>query len=482
MTPKRRKEKNRVLLCGAGEAGRMIAREILNNPRSQYVCVGFLDDDPDKQGWELEGAPVLGPLIDLPQYVEEYQVDEVLLTIPSASGATIRHLAQLCDRADVPYRVLPSMFDVIHGDAKLTQVRDVRVEDLLRREPIRLDMGAIRHYVTDETVLVTGAGGSIGAELCRQLITFNPAKLVLLGHGENPIFEIHNELQRRKPRGNLVGAIVDLRDKRRLARILEVHHPGVIFHAAAHKHVPLMEDNPCEAFSNNVGSMLALAELAPRHGVERVVVISTDKAVESSNAMGSSKAVCEVIARLADDNSDGCRFISVRFGNVLGSRGSVIGVFQEQIERGGPITVTDPRMERFFMTIPEAVELVLQAAALGEGGEVFVLDMGQPLRIIDLAKMLVELSGYDNGEIPIEITGPRPGEKLQERLFSLSEERLPSPHPQLLIARSNGVHSELWQLIKDIYQAAENLETERIVELVARVCPESSWKPGEGSF
>ncbi len=460
----------------------MIAREILTNPRSNYTCVGFLDDDPDKQGWELEGAPVLGPLIDLPQHVHELGVDEVLLTIPSASGATVRRLAQLCDQADVPYRVLPSIFDVIHGDAKLTQVRDVRVEDLLRRAPIKLDMEAIGEFVSGRTVLVTGAGGSIGSELCRQLITFSPGRLVLLGHGENPIFEIHNELTRRRPQGNLAGVIVDLRDRRRLARVLETHRPEVIFHAAAHKHVPLMEDNPCEAFSNNVGSMLALAELAPAHGVERVVVISTDKAVESTNAMGASKAVCEVVARLADDRHPDCRFVTVRFGNVLGSRGSVIGVFQEQIERGGPLTVTDSRMERFFMTIPEAVELVLQAAVLGEGGEVFVLDMGQPLRIIDLARMLVELSGYDNGEIPIEITGPRPGEKLQERLFSLAEERLPSPHPQLLIARSNGVYEETWGLIEELWRAAEELRTGRVVELVGQICPESQWRAPEGMF
>lgn len=460
----------------------MIAREILHNSSYKYICVGFLDDDEEKFGWEVESAPILGPIDELPKYVAETGAEEVLITVPSASGALVRRVSLLCDEADVAFRVLPSLFQVIHGEAMLTQVRDVRLEDLLRRSPIELDLDLISRFIVDKTVLVTGAGGSIGAEICCQVATFNPKKLILLGHGENSIFDTYHDLYRSNPGCEEVTAIVDLRDEPRLAKVLEVHRPKIIFHAAAHKHVPLMEDNPCEAFVNNVGSMLALAELAPARGVEQVVLISTDKAVEPCNAMGASKAVCEVIAHLANRDNPDCRFIAVRFGNVLGSRGSVLELFRRQIEEGGPVTITDERMERFFMTIPEAVELVLQAAAVGAGGEIFVLDMGQPLRIKDLAKMLIELSGYTVDEIPITYTGLRPGERLTERLFSSAEERLPSPHPQVMIARHNGVYPELWDVIRKLHKAAVELKTDELAGLVKQIVPDSTWEPREAAF
>jgi FlaA1/EpsC-like NDP-sugar epimerase len=480
VTPRRKFRK--VLLCGAGEAGRMIAREILHNSSYKYICVGFLDDDEEKFGWEIESAPILGPIDELPRYVAETGAEEVLITVPSASGALVRRVSELCDSADVPFRVLPSLFQVIHGDAMLTQVRDVRLEDLLRRAPIELDLDLVSRFIAGKTVLVTGAGGSIGEEICCQVATFDPAKLILLGHGENSIFDAYHNLYRCNPTCEKVTAIVDLRDKPRLAKVLEVHSPEIIFHAAAHKHVPLMEENPCEAFANNVGSMLALSELAPAHGVRQVILISTDKAVEPCNAMGASKAVCEVISHLADRDNQDTSFTAVRFGNVLGSRGSVLELFRRQMEGGGPVTVTDERMERFFMTIPEAVELVLQAAAVGTGGEIFVLDMGQPLRIKDLAKMLIELSGYTTDEIPIMYTGLRPGERLTERLFSAAEERLPSPHPQVMIARHNGVYPELWGIVRELHGAAVALKTGELAGLVKRIVPDSTWEPEGAAF
>ncbi len=478
----KKRNAKKIILCGAGTAGRMIAREIVNRSASIYHCVGFLDDDPEKQGWELEGVPVLGTISELPRCVEETSAEEVLIAIPSASGAVVRKIAELCNQIGVAFRVLPSLFEVVHGNAKLGQVRDVRVEDLLRRSPIQLDMDTISDCVSGETVLVTGAGGSIGGELCRQLITFDPARIVLLGHGENSIFATYHDLIRRKPHCEIVNAIVDLRNRSRLERVLETHQPRMIFHAAAHKHVPLMEDNPCEAFANNVGSILSLAELAPKHGCKKLVMISTDKAVEPCNAMGASKAVCEVVTRLANSEPGDCRFITVRFGNVLGSRGSVIGLFRDQIERGGPLTITDERMERFFMTIPEAVELVLQAGAVGEGGEVFVLDMGQPLRIIDLARMLLDLTGFTEEEIPIVVTGLRPGERLYESLFSHNEERLPSPHPQLLIARRNGTRMDHWELVQELLEASQRMETDKLPGLVKKLVADSSWQNAEGYF
>jgi len=480
LSPRRKFKK--VLLCGAGEAGRMIAHEILHNASYRYICVGFLDDDEEKVGWEIESAPILGTINELPRFVAETGAEEVLIAVPSASGALVRRVSRLCDEADVPFRVLPSLFQVIHGEAALTQVRDVRLEDLLRRAPIELDLDLVSRFISGKTVLITGAGGSIGDEICCQVATFNPKKLILLGHGENSIFDTFHNLYRCNPTFEKVTVIVDLRDKARLARVLETHTPDIIFHAAAHKHVPLMEENPCEAFANNVGSMLALAELAPARGVSQVVLISTDKAVEPCNAMGASKAVCEVVAYLANRDSPETSFISVRFGNVLGSRGSVLELFRRQIEQGGPVTITDERMERFFMTIPEAVELVLQAAAVGRGGEIFVLDMGQPLRIKDLAKMLIELSGYTLDEIPIIYTGLRPGERLTERLFSAAEERLPSPHPQVLIARHNGIYPELWDVIRRLHEAAVGLKTDELAGLVKRIVPDSTWEPAGTAF
>jgi len=446
LSPRRKFKK--VLLCGAGEAGRMIAREILHNASYRFVCVGFLDDDEEKVGWEIEGVPILGLIDELPRFVAETGAEEVFITVPSASGTLVRRVSRLCDEADVPFRILPSLFQVIHGEAALTQVREVRLEDLLRRAPIELDLDLVSRFITGKTVLVTGAGGSIGEEICCQVATFNPAKLVLLGHGENSIFDTFHNLYRCNLTCEKVSAIVDLRDKARLARILETHSP----------------------------------ELAPAHGVRQVVLISTDKAVEPCNAMGASKAVCEVVAYLANRDNPGTSFISVRFGNVLGSRGSVLELFRRQIERGGPVTVTDERMERFFMTIPEAVELVLQAAAVGRGGEIFVLDMGQPLRIKDLAKMLIELSGYTLDEIPIMYTGLRPGERLTERLFSAAEERLPSPHPQVLLARHNGIYPELWDVIRRLHEAAVALRTDELAGLVKRIIPDSTWEPSGTAF
>ena len=427
----------RVLLVGAGSAGTRIGREIRRRPETSMELVGFLDDDPATMGLTIASTRILGGLEDLPHVVRERQIDEILITMPAAGGEATRRVVALAREAGVMYRILPGINQVLSGDAQLAGVREVQVEDLLRRMPVELDLPT--SYIEDNTVLVTGAGGSIGSELVRQLAHLAPARVVLFDHDENALFDTQRELRSTNPELNFVPVVGDIRDRQKIAHVIGVHRPDVLFHAAAHKHVPLMEDDRDEAVLNNVGGTLNLAEAALVAGVERFVNVSTDKAVHPASMMGVTKSLAERVVRMVGIRAlTDQTFVSVRFGNVLGSRGSVVPVFQDQITRGGPLTITDREMTRYFMTIPEASRLVIQAGATGVNGEVYVLDMGEPVKILDLAREMIHLSGADEDDIGIVFTGLRPGEKMHEELFT-DEERLgATTHQQIMVA-----HQEL---------------------------------------
>ncbi len=405
----------RALVVGAGNAGVLVVREMQRNPHLGLSPVGFLDDDPGKQRKFILGVKVLGATDALARFARSSNAQEVIIALPTAPGTVVRSIVERCRDAEIPSRVIPGVFELIDGKVSVNRLRSVEISDLLRRAQVPIHTTK-REYIHDRTVLVTGAGGSIGSELCRQVARDRPRRLVLLGHGENSVFDIKSQLATLFPDVEISTVIADVRDRPRLERVFARLEPKVVLHAAAHKHVPLMEDNPEEAITNNVLGTRNVVDCAVRFRVDRMVMISTDKAVSPSNLMGASKRVAEMVVRLAAQRH-GRRFAVVRFGNVLGSRGSVVPLFKAQIEQGGPLTVTHPEMRRFFMTIPEAVHLVLDACGQVAGGELFVLNMGEPVRIVDLAEDLVELSGLKRGEIPIQFTGMRPGEKLDERLW-----------------------------------------------------------------
>ncbi len=400
----------RALIIGAGSAGTMIARQLKQSNEGELIPVGFIDDAIHKQHLEILSVPVLGNRDEIERIVNEYEIDHIIIAIPSLNRQELNNIFQECAKTKAQTKILPRVEDLMLGNVEVNQFRDVEVEDLLGREPVELDVDGIGQYISDQTVLVTGAGGSIGSEICRQLSQFSPKEIVLLGHGENSIYSIEMELRRTVPELRIVTEIADIQDRDKIAAILKKRKPHVVFHAAAHKHVPLMERNPEEAVKNNVMGTKNVAEAASHANVNTFVMISTDKAVNPTSVMGATKRIAEMIIQHMDIISD-TRFVAVRFGNVLGSRGSVIPLFKEQIKNGGPVTVTHPDMVRYFMTIPEASRLVLQAGALAEGGEVFVLDMGEPVKIVDLARNLIKLSGYSEEDIPITFTGMRPGEK-----------------------------------------------------------------------
>lgn len=429
----RRAEKPRepTLLVGAGQGGVLIAQEIARRPDLGIVPVGFVDDDPVKQGAVIHGIKVLGTTEDLAHLAEGFGAKQALITISNAPGTAIRRITERCSEAGLTAKIVPGAYEIVRGRVNLSRMRQVAIEDLLRREPVKLDTEAVSDVFRGHPVMVTGAGGSIGSELCRQVAAYRPSSLVLVERSENSLFEIHLELVGRFPDLDVVPCVADITDVGRMTQIFRDHRPVVVFHAAAHKHVPMMEWNPAEAVKNNVLGTQVVADLADSLAVERFVMISTDKAVNPSSVMGATKRAAELYVQgLAGQSAT--QFATVRFGNVLGSAGSVIPIFRRQIEEGGPITVTHPEMTRYFMTIPEAVQLVMQAAALSRGGETFILDMGQPVRILDLAHDLIRLSGLEpEKDIEIRFTGVRPGEKLFEELSTLSEGIERTAHPKI---------------------------------------------------
>ncbi|WP_368503149.1 polysaccharide biosynthesis protein [Alkalihalophilus sp. As8PL] len=452
----------RTLIIGAGSAGTMVARQLRNNNDTDLDPIGFIDDDKNKCHLEILDLPVLGNIKEIEKLVNEYSVEHIIIAIPSLGRQDMNEIIAQCTKTQAKTQVLPKMEDLITGDVEVNQFRDVEVEDLLGREPVELDIDGIADYITNKTILVTGAGGSIGSEVCRQIARFSPKELVLLGHGENSIYAIEMELRRNLPDLQISTEIADIQDREKIFTIMATRKPHVIFHAAAHKHVPLMERNPEEAVKNNVLGTKNVAEAASAANVNTFVMISTDKAVNPTSVMGSTKRIAEMIVQHMDMISD-TRFVAVRFGNVLGSRGSVIPLFKDQIKNGGPITVTDPEMVRYFMTIPEASRLVLQAGSLAQGGEVFVLDMGEPVKIVDLARNLIRLSGYTEEEIPIVFTGMRPGEKMFEELLGKDEVHDEQVYPKIYRGKTPGVD------INVMYELAETFQEQTKEELRVRL-------------
>jgi FlaA1/EpsC-like NDP-sugar epimerase len=470
-------EGTRVLIVGAGDAGSMVARELLRHPEAGLLPVGFLDDDPNKRGQTLMGLKVWGPLDQLPAAVRALGAEEVLIAMPSAPGSVVRKVVELARRAGVRYRILPALHEVVSKEITASQIRGVRLEDLLRREPVKLDVAAIASYLQDRVVMVTGAGGSIGSEIVRQVARFAPKQVLLVGKGENSLFLLEEELKDRFPSLFYKVLVADVRDRERMDYLFRTYQPEVVFHAAAHKHVPMMEANPDEAVFNNVVGTRNVVQLCLDYGVERLVNISTDKAVNPTSVMGASKRVAEmVVAWGASRAGVQQHLVSVRFGNVLGSRGSVVPIFMEQIRNRKPVTVTHPEVKRYFMTIPEAAQLVLQAGGLGGKGTVYVLDMGEPIRIVDLARDLIRLAGLEpERDIPIIFTGLRPGEKLFEELLTAEDGVVDSPHPKIFVARINGIPEDFEDLLEDLLQAARSRDGARIREALRRLVP--TYKP-----
>lgn len=446
--------KRRALLIGAGDAGQLVLRELNQRSDLGVDVVGFLDDDPSKLHKRIGHLTVFGTTHDLSRLVEELFIDQVIIAMPSAPPAEIRRIADVCREAEVETRILPGLFELINGRVSVNQLREVSLEDLLGREPVQLDNASIAGYLESRCVLVTGAGGSIGSELCRQIMHFQPRTILLLGKGENSIFTIHQELKNRPEPVELIPIIADIRDESRLTKIFERYAPKVIFHAAAHKHVPLMEINVAEAVANNILGTQNVAKLADQFKVETFVLVSSDKAVNPTSVMGATKRIAELIVQDLALRSK-TKYVSVRFGNVLASRGSVVPLWRQQIAHGGPVTVTHPEATRYFMLIPEAVQLILQAGAIGAGGEIFVLDMGKPVKILDLAHDLIKFSGLRPGEdIDIEFIGLRPGEKLIEELLTAEEGLSQTSYEKIFVGKPQpfdppALHYAVTQLIGD---------------------------------
>jgi FlaA1/EpsC-like NDP-sugar epimerase len=455
-----------VLVVGAGDAGQLVIREMQRNRQLGYTPIGLIDDDPRKKNLRIHGVRVLGTIDELRHILRDNRPDEVILAIPSASGDMRQRVVNLTREGNVPVKTLPGLYELIAGESDLaTQIRPVQVEDVLGREPVEVDLDATAAYLKGETVLVTGAGGSIGSELCRQIARLGPQRLILVDQGETALFEIERELVDERGFAASIPVLADCKSRTKMRQVFERYQPGVVFHAAAYKHVPLMEANPLESVRNNSLATRVLVEAAAEHGAKRFVLISTDKAVNPKTVMGQSKALCEWIVEAYGAREDvSTRYVAVRFGNVLGSSGSVIPIFRRQIAKGGPVTVTHPEMTRYFMTIPEAASLVVQAGSIGGRGDVFVLDMGEPVRILDLAMQMIRLSGKDpEHDIDIEIVGSRPGEKLHEELWGEGEVAEPTVHPKIRRVRGPIVDSawlqdELAELDR-LVREGETLET-----------------------
>ena len=461
----------RLIIIGAGDAGEMIVRDMKNNPSYNYRPIGFIDDNVYKRGQEIHGVPILGSMDKIEELVEVYQPDEFLICIPSASDKAVRRIYDKLRDFNLPVKTLPRIADIVKGDVSVSQIKPLTMEDLLQREPVQGDIDIVRELVEGKVVLVTGAGGSIGSELCRQLFRYRPSKLIMLDRYENGLYDVDMELRNIKNDATILHSVIaDVLDSSRIENVFERFLPHIVFHAAAHKHVPLMENNPLEAVKNNVFGTRSVIRSAIRSRVERFVLISTDKAVNPANVMGATKRIAEFLTLKANDETD-TKFTVVRFGNVLGSNGSVFHVFKNQVEQGGPVTVTHPDINRFFMLIPEAVQLVLQAASYGRGGEIFVLDMGDPIRISDFAENIIRLSGFVPYEdIDIVYTGLRPGEKLYEELFDSSEQKLSTSSEKLMMAVSPlPAKEQMDAFVHDLEGIIANQSEEELFTAIARV-------------
>ena len=463
----------RALIIGAGDAGALVVRELQKNPDLNLTPIGFLDDNPAKLKQQIHGVPVVGTLADIGKLLEHKKVDEVIIAIPSSSGKVVRMIADVCRLRGIPFRTMPGIYELIGGKVSINRLREVDITDLLRRQPAHMHEELIGVTLAQKKVLVTGAGGSIGRELCRQITRWGPSHLILLGHGENSIFESLLELRETSPSLNMTPIIADVRDGDRIESIFRNHKPDVVFHAAAHKHVPLMEMNIDEAIDNNVRGTLNVVRACENNNVERLVMISTDKAIRPANIMGATKRFSEMIV-LDSALRNGNAYCVVRIGNVLGSRGSVVPLFKHQIANGGPVTITHPDMQRYFMTIPEAVYLVLQAASIEKGGEAFVLNMGQQVRILDLAEDLIRLSGLEPGkDIEIVFTGIRPGEKLSEDLWEEGHDFEPTQHPDIykFDDPTNLTGEELRQKVDQLLALADQGKISDIIQFIDATLP-----------
>ncbi|MDX2091176.1 MAG: nucleoside-diphosphate sugar epimerase/dehydratase [Kofleriaceae bacterium] len=465
-------DRHNVLLIGAGEAGVLVAREIANRPDLGLTPVGFLDDDVLKRGSSIGGLAVLGTTTDVKAVADRMNTKRALITIANANGAQIRRITELCRAAGLETKIIPGIYEIVGDKVNLSRIREVAIEDLLGREPVRLDEAVVGGSIRSRVVMITGAGGSIGSELCRQVCRFGPQRLVLVERFENALFEIHRELTNAFPHVPIEPRVADVCDTERMRHVFESTRPSLVFHAAAHKHVPMMEWNPGEAVKNNVGGTRCVADLADHFGVERLVLVSTDKAVNPTSVMGATKRVAEIYIQALSQRSQ-TRFVTVRFGNVLDSAGSVIPIFREQLAKGGPLTVTHPDMTRYFMTIPEASQLVMQAGAMGQGGELFILDMGEPVRILDLARDLIALSGLRPFEdVEIRFSGIRPGEKLAEELSTEAERAEKTKHPKIFIGR---IKPHEWdsvvRAVHDIVDVARTGDGEQVRAMLGQIVP-----------
>ena len=464
---------SRVLIVGAGVAGNMIMRELFENPELKKLPVAVIDDDRGKLGKYVFGVPVLGTTKDIDKIVKEENIDEIIICIANIEPKRKREIIDICKNTNTKLKTIPGIYEIIDGKVNVTKIRDVQIEDLLGRETVKMNLNDMDSIINDKVVMVTGGGGSIGSELCRQIAKYNPRQLIILDIYENNAYEIQQELIRHYHKNlDLKVLIASVRDEHKMEKIFEQYKPEIVFHAAAHKHVPLMEDSPCEAIKNNVFGTLNVAKLSNKYKVEKFVLISTDKAVNPTNIMGATKRCCEMIIQSLNKTSD-TEFVAVRFGNVLGSNGSVVPLFKKQIEEGGPVTVTHEEVTRFFMTIPEAVSLVLQASAMAKGGEIFVLDMGKPVKIIDLARNLIKLSGYEpNVDINIKVTGLRPGEKLYEEVLMDEEGLTRTSNDQIRIGKPIKIDEvEFKRELNILKRVAENNQDEKVDIIMKSIVP-----------
>lgn len=465
------KRSKRILIVGAGDSGAMLVREMRKRPEMGYIPVAFVDDEESKKGKIIHGVPIIGQRNDILQIVNDKDIDEILIAMPSADNSDIREIINICSETGCKLKTLPGIYELIDEKVTISQIRDVEIEDLLGRDPVELNIEEIAGYVKNKVIMVTGGGGSIGSEICRQMTRFNPKKLIILDIYENGVYDLQMELNKKAPHIDKEVIIASVRERNRLEEVFERFRPQVIFHAAAHKHVPLMENNPKEAIKNNIIGTLNLAQCADKYGVQKFVQISTDKAVNPTNIMGATKRVCEMIIQSINKVSK-TEFVAVRFGNVLGSNGSVIPLFKKQIASGGPVTVTHPEITRYFMTIPEAAQLVIQAGAMAKGGEIFILDMGKPVKMVDLARDLIKLSGFEpDKDIQIQFVGLRPGEKLYEELLMDEEGIQNTKHKKIFIGKPGEFEFEKVKESIGILQDKLECDDEVVFDAVEELVP-----------